>query len=132
MPSLQVGGAAAKTRADWRRRPDRRPLHRSGVRSLPATLRHHHVSTCLRGDFSAAHLTGVKKFAGFLTDPYTALEPPTIAWWRRRWLCGRGKAVNCSHADDRPHGLLQATVTRDDAGDPGPAWDGQVGWFGRW
>ena len=42
-----------------------------------------------------------------------------------------GKAVNCSHADDRPHGLLQATVTRDDAGDPGPTRDGQVGWFGR-
>jgi hypothetical protein len=27
--------------------------------------------------------------------------------------------------------LLQATVTRDDAGDPGPTRDGQVGWFGR-
>ena len=26
------------------------------------------------------------------------------------------------HADDRPYGLIQATVMRDDAGDPGPAW----------
>jgi len=69
MPSLQVGGAAAKTRADWRRRPDRRPLHRSGVRSLPATLRHHHVSTCLRGDFSAAHLTGPRSSQAFSPTP---------------------------------------------------------------
>ena len=42
-------------------------------------IRDINVSTCLRGDFSAAHLTGVKEFAGFLTDPYTVLEPPTIA-----------------------------------------------------
>jgi urate oxidase len=33
------------------------------------------------------------------------------------------------HADDRPYGLIQATVTRDDAPDPGPAWDGQLGWL---
>jgi urate oxidase len=26
------------------------------------------------------------------------------------------------HADDRPYGLIQATVARDDAGDPGLAW----------
>jgi len=26
------------------------------------------------------------------------------------------------HADDRPYGLIQATVVRDDAGDPGLAW----------
>ena len=26
------------------------------------------------------------------------------------------------HADDRPYGLIQANVTRDDAPDPGPAW----------
>ncbi|NQX27715.1 urate oxidase [Microbacteriaceae bacterium VKM Ac-2854] len=26
------------------------------------------------------------------------------------------------HADDRPYGLIQATVTRDDASDAGPAW----------
>jgi urate oxidase len=26
------------------------------------------------------------------------------------------------HADDRPYGLIQASVTRDDAPDPGPAW----------
>jgi urate oxidase len=26
------------------------------------------------------------------------------------------------HADDRPYGLIQATVTRDDAPDPGLAW----------
>jgi urate oxidase len=33
------------------------------------------------------------------------------------------------HADDRPYGLIQATVTRDDAPDPGPAWDHQQGWL---
>jgi urate oxidase len=27
------------------------------------------------------------------------------------------------HADDRPYGLIQATVLRDDAPGPGPAWD---------
>jgi urate oxidase len=27
------------------------------------------------------------------------------------------------HADDRPYGLIQATVTRDDAPEPGRAWD---------
>jgi urate oxidase len=34
------------------------------------------------------------------------------------------------HADDRPYGLIQATVTRDDAPDPGPAWDLGRGWLG--
>ena len=33
------------------------------------------------------------------------------------------------HADDRPYGLIPATVTRDDAPEPGPAWDGQFGWL---
>jgi len=33
------------------------------------------------------------------------------------------------HADDRPYGLIQATVTRSDAPDPGPAWDLQQGWL---
>ena len=33
------------------------------------------------------------------------------------------------HADDRPYGLIQATVTRDDAPDSGPAWDLQQGWL---
>lgn len=33
------------------------------------------------------------------------------------------------HADDRPYGLIQATVTRDDAPDAGPAWTTQVGWL---
>jgi urate oxidase len=33
------------------------------------------------------------------------------------------------HADDRPYGLIQTTVTRDDAPDPGPAWDLQRGWL---
>lgn len=28
------------------------------------------------------------------------------------------------HADDRPYGLIQGTVQRDDAPPPGPAWDG--------
>ncbi len=31
------------------------------------------------------------------------------------------------HADDRPYGLIQATVTRDDAPDAGPAWDHYTG-----
>ena len=34
------------------------------------------------------------------------------------------------NADDRPYGLIQATVTRDDAPPPGPAWDLQQGWLG--
>jgi urate oxidase len=33
------------------------------------------------------------------------------------------------HADDRPFGLIQATVTRDDAPSAGPAWDSQRGWL---
>lgn len=33
------------------------------------------------------------------------------------------------HADDRPYGLIQATVTRDDAPPPGAAWDGYLGWL---
>lgn len=31
------------------------------------------------------------------------------------------------HADDRPYGLIQASVIRDDAPDPGPAWTGYTG-----
>lgn len=34
------------------------------------------------------------------------------------------------NADDRPYGLIQATVTRDDAPPAGPAWDLQQGWLG--
>jgi urate oxidase len=34
------------------------------------------------------------------------------------------------HADDRPYGLIEATVTRDDAPAPGPAWDRYVNWLG--
>ena len=34
------------------------------------------------------------------------------------------------HADDRPYGLLQAVVTRDDAPPAGPAWDLHRGWIG--
>ena len=34
------------------------------------------------------------------------------------------------HADDRPYGLIQATVTRSDAPPAGPAWDVQQGWLG--
>ncbi|OLP03442.1 urate oxidase [Mycolicibacterium porcinum] len=34
------------------------------------------------------------------------------------------------HADDRPYGLIQATVTRDDAPAAGSAWDAQQGWLG--
>jgi urate oxidase len=34
------------------------------------------------------------------------------------------------HADDRPYGLIQATVTRDDAPQAGQAWDMYQGWLG--
>jgi urate oxidase len=33
------------------------------------------------------------------------------------------------NADDRPYGLIQATVTRDDAPSPGAAWDVFQGWL---
>lgn len=33
------------------------------------------------------------------------------------------------NADDRPYGLIQATVTRDDAEPSGAAWDGYLGWL---
>ncbi|MBB3039486.1 factor-independent urate hydroxylase [Hoyosella altamirensis] len=33
------------------------------------------------------------------------------------------------HADDRPYGLIQASVVRDDASDPGRAWVPQLGWL---
>jgi urate oxidase len=33
------------------------------------------------------------------------------------------------NADDRPYGLIQATVTRDDAPPAGPAWDAYQGWL---
>jgi urate oxidase len=142
------------------------------------------------------------EFAGFLTDPYTVLEPThdrvmatsLVAQWRftttevdweatyigvkaqlvkqfavvqsralQQTLYEMGKAVletypqiaeirlsapnkhhfvydlspfglenpnEVFHADDRPYGLIQATVTRDDAPAPGPAWDLQRGWLG--
>lgn len=142
------------------------------------------------------------EFAGFLTDPYTVLEPThdrvmatsLIAQWRFRTSSGvdwdavytavkaalikqfavvqslalqqtlyqMGRAVLAEqpdlvevrlsapnkhhfpydlahfgltndnevfHADDRPYGLIQATVTLDDAPPPGPAWDAQLGWL---
>lgn len=34
------------------------------------------------------------------------------------------------HADDRPYGLIQATVIRDDAPEAGPAWVPQLHWLG--
>jgi urate oxidase len=142
------------------------------------------------------------EFAGFLTDPYTILEPThdrvmatsLVAQWRftsteidweatyvdikahltkqfavvqslalQQTLYEMGKAVleaypviaevrlsapnrhhfvydlskfgvandnEVFHADDRPYGLIQATVTRDDAPAPGPAWDRYVDWLG--
>jgi len=142
------------------------------------------------------------EFAGFLTDPYTVLQPThdrvmatsLVAQWRftttkvdweatyigvkaqlvkqfavvqsralQQTLYEMGKAVletypqiaeirlsapnkhhfvydlspfglenpnEVFHADDRPYGLIQATVTRDDAPAPGPAWDLQRGWLG--
>lgn len=33
------------------------------------------------------------------------------------------------HADDRPYGLIQTAVTREDAPDAGPAWESQRGWL---
>ncbi len=32
------------------------------------------------------------------------------------------------HADDRPYGLIEGTVSREEAGDPGPAFDPGIGW----
>jgi urate oxidase len=141
------------------------------------------------------------EFAGFLTDPYTVLEPThdrvmataLVAQWRftttevdweatyvgvkaqlvkqfaivqsralQQTLYEMGRAVletypevaevrlsapnkhhfvydlspfgldnqnEVFHADDRPYGLIQATITRDDAPAPGPAWDLQRGWL---
>ncbi|MEU0495603.1 factor-independent urate hydroxylase [Mycobacterium sp. NPDC006124] len=141
------------------------------------------------------------EFAGFLTDPYTVLEPThdrvmatsLVAQWRftttdveweptfagvkaalvkqfavvqsralQQTLFEMGKAVletypfiaeirlsapNKHHfvydlslfgltndnevfnADDRPYGLIQATVTRDDAPPAGAAWDAYRGWL---
>jgi urate oxidase len=34
------------------------------------------------------------------------------------------------HADDRPYGLIQCAVRRDDAADPGPAWDSAASFEG--
>jgi urate oxidase len=141
------------------------------------------------------------EFAGFLTDPYTVLQPThdrvmatsLVAQWRfdtteadwestyvgvkaqlvkqfavvqslalQQTLYEMGKAVleaypeivevrlsapnkhhfvydlspfglenhnEVFHADDRPYGLIQATITRDDASQAGPAWDLQRGWL---
>jgi urate oxidase len=141
------------------------------------------------------------EFAGFLSDPYTILEPThdrvmatsLVAQWRftttdadwdevyagvktqlvkqfavvqslalQQTLYHMGKAVleqfpqlaevrlsapnkhhfvydlspfgldnpgEVFHADDRPYGLIQATVTRSDAPPAGPAWDLQQGWL---
>ena len=43
---------------------------------------------------------------------------------------GLDNAGEVYDADDRPYGLIQATVTRDDAPPPGPAFDLQQGWLG--
>ncbi len=32
------------------------------------------------------------------------------------------------HADDRPYGLIEGTIVREEAGDPGPAFDPGLGW----
>jgi urate oxidase len=141
------------------------------------------------------------EFAGFLSDPYTILEPThdrvmatsLVAQWRftstdvnwdevyagvktqlvkqfavvqslalQQTLYHMGKAVleqfpqlaevrlsapnkhhfvydlspfgldnpgEVFHADDRPYGLIQATVTRSDAPLAGPAWELQKGWL---
>ena len=42
------------------------------------------------------------------------------------WTCRRSGSTNENevfHADDRPYGLIEGTVLRDDASDPGPLWD---------
>jgi urate oxidase len=41
---------------------------------------------------------------------------------------GIDNANEVFHADDRPYGLIEATVRRDDAPDPGPAFDPGQGW----
>jgi urate oxidase len=151
-------------------------------------------------DLTILKSTG-SEFSGFLTDPYTVLEPThdrvmatsLIAQWRfatpvddwdvlyegvksqmvrqfatvqslalQQTLFEMGKAAletypelaevrlsapnkhhfvydlspfglandnEVFHADDRPYGLIQATVTRDDAAPAGPAWDTQRGWL---
>jgi urate oxidase len=151
-------------------------------------------------DFVILKSTG-SEFSGFLSDPYTVLEPThdrvmatsLVAQWRftsseadwddvyvgvkaqlvkqfaevqslalQQTLYEMGKAVlerypqlaevrlsapnkhhfvydlspfgldnpnEVFHADDRPYGLIQATVTRSDAPAPGPAWDLQQGWL---
>jgi urate oxidase len=151
-------------------------------------------------DFVILKSTG-SEFSGFLSDPYTVLEPThdlvmatsLVAQWRfttteadwddvyvgvkaqlvkqfavvqslalQQTLYEMGKAVlehypqlaeirlsapnkhhfvydlspfgldnpnEVFHADDRPYGLIQATVTRSDAPSPGPAWDLQRGWL---
>lgn len=43
---------------------------------------------------------------------------------------GLDNAGEVYNADDRPYGLIQATVTRDDAPPPGPAFELQQGWLG--
>ncbi|MBO0677722.1 urate oxidase [Mycolicibacterium sp. S2-37] len=152
-------------------------------------------------DLTILKSTG-SEFAGFLTDPYTVLEPThdrvmatsLTAQWRFRSVAGidwdavyagvkaqlvkqfaevqslalqqtlyeMGSAVlthhpeivevrlsapnkhhfrydlepfglandnEVFHADDRPYGLIQATVTLDDAPAAGPAWDAQRSWL---
>jgi urate oxidase len=152
-------------------------------------------------DLTILKSTG-SEFAGFLTDPYTVLEPThdrvmatsLVAQWRFRSATGvdwdavytgvkaqlirqfaevqslalqqtlyeMGRAVlthhpeivevrlsapnkhhfrhdlerfgltndnEVFHVDDRPYGLIQATVTLDDAPAAGPAWDAQRGWL---
>jgi urate oxidase len=41
---------------------------------------------------------------------------------------GLDNANEVFHADDRPYGLIEAAVRRDDAPDPGPAFDPGIGW----
>ena len=43
-------------------------------------------------------------------------------------LSGLANPIEVVHADARPYGLIEGTVHRDDAPDPGRAFDPGLGW----
>jgi len=196
--TLEEAGAKLSLACFWNRRDnpydidwlDIAPIVQEYVEPLPPKLDH----------LIVLKSTG-SEFAGFLSDPYTVLEPThdrvmatsLVAQWRftstevdwetvygqiktalitqfavvqslalQQTLFHMGRAVLEEHpqiaevrlsapnkhhfvydlspfglennnevfnADDRPYGLIQATVTRDDAPPAGPAWDLQQGWL---
>jgi urate oxidase len=95
-------------------------------------------STCLRGDFSAAYLEGDQS----AVLPTDSQKQTAYAYAKEKGLAsiedyGLALARHFVHdlspfglennnevfnADDRPYGLIQASITRDDAPAPGSAW----------